>query len=78
MGWLLLAAVSLSELELVRTVELLAPLHHVQGVDRDARKGFLHGFRLPGGEVVRSVELCGRYSATGTQMESASPAMPPG
>ena len=60
---------SLGDLELIRTVELKAPLRHVQGVevdggkvwvssvDRESRKGFLHEFRLSDGSLVRFVEV---------------------
>ena len=65
----LLAAAGLSDLPLVRTVQLSGATHHVQGidfddtrlwvtsVDRAARKGYLHEFSLPGGELRRTVEV---------------------
>jgi hypothetical protein len=66
---LLLLWLALSDLPLVRTLELKGTTHHVQGidlddtrlwvtsVDREARKGYLHEFALPSGELKRTVEL---------------------
>src|SRR5690348_16857108 len=65
----LLAAAGLGDLPLVRTVTLSGTTHHVQGIDFDetrlwvtsvdpaARKGYLHEFSLPGGELRRTVEV---------------------
>jgi hypothetical protein len=66
---LLLLWLALADLPLVRTLELKGTTHHVQGidlddrrlwvtsVDREARKGFLHEFALPSGELTRTVEV---------------------
>jgi hypothetical protein len=65
----LLAVAGLGELPLVRTVQLRGTTHHVQGIDFDdtrlwvtsvdrvARKGYLHEFSLPEGELRRTVEV---------------------
>ncbi len=64
-----LAAASLSDMRLLRTVELKGTTHHVQGidfdetrlwatsVDRDAKKGYLHEFALATGELRRTIEV---------------------
>ncbi len=64
-----LRAADYDQLELLQVIELKADLHHVQGIDIDAnhlwvtsvdapsRKGFLHEFRIPGGELIRYVEV---------------------
>ena len=66
---LLLLWIALADLPLVRTVELKGTTHHVQGIDLDetrlwvtsvdraARKGYLHEFALPSGELRRTVEV---------------------
>lgn len=66
---LLLLWLALSDLPLVRTLELKGTTHHVQGidlddtrlwvtsVDREGRKGYLHEFALPSGELKRTVEV---------------------
>jgi hypothetical protein len=60
---------ALSDLPLVRTLELKGTTHHVQGidfdetrlwvtsVDREAKKGYLHEFDLRSGEMRRTVEV---------------------
>src|SRR5215204_1852940 len=65
----LLLWIALADLPLVRTLELRGTTHHVQGidlddrrlwvtsVDREARKGYLHEFALPSGELTRTVEV---------------------
>lgn len=62
-------AESLEEWRLEATISLQATLHHVQGIDlegnrlwvssveRNARKGYLSLFELPGGRLVRQIEL---------------------
>ena len=64
-----MSAATLSDLPLVRTIELRGETHHVQGIDLDntrlwvtsvdraARKGYLHEFALPSGELRRTVEV---------------------
>jgi len=64
-----LAAATVGDLPLVRTVPLTGATHHVQGIDFDetrlwvtsvdpsARKGYLLLFSLPGGELLRTVEI---------------------
>src|SRR5690242_9495836 len=64
-----LAAATIADLPLVRTVKLSGTTHHVQGidfddtrlwvtsVDRAARKGYLHEFSLPGGELRRTLKV---------------------
>jgi len=66
---LLCLAAALGDQAPVRTIELKGTTHHVQGidldsarlwvtsVDRDARKGYLHEFSLPSGELRRTVEV---------------------
>jgi len=66
---LLLLWIALADLPLVRTLELKGTTHHVQGidldetrlwvtsVDREARKGYLHEFALPSGELRRTVDV---------------------
>jgi hypothetical protein len=68
---LLLLWLALSELPLVKTIELKGTTHHVQGIDLDAqgtrlwvtsvdraaKKGYLHEFSLPSGELRRTVEV---------------------
>lgn len=65
----LLLWLALSDLPLVKTLELKGTTHHVQGidlddtrlwvtsVDREGRKGYLHEFALPAGELKRTVEV---------------------
>jgi len=60
---------SLSDLALVRTLDLRAETHHVQGIDLDTRvvwvtsvdapnrRGFLQEFSLSSGKLLRQVEL---------------------
>jgi hypothetical protein len=64
-----LAAASLADFTLVRTLDLRGDTHHVQGievaadrvwvssVDKDARKGYVQEFDLASGEPRRSVEV---------------------
>ncbi|HEX7200766.1 MAG TPA: DUF6454 family protein, partial [Dongiaceae bacterium] len=66
---LAITAASQSELTLIRTTDLKADTHHVQGidfddrhlwvtsVDKDSRKGYLQEFALATGEHLRSVEV---------------------
>jgi len=66
---LLLLWIALADFPLVRTLELKGTTHHVQGidfddthlwvtsVDRTAKKGYLHEFALPSGELRRTVEV---------------------
>ena len=61
-----LAAATLADFPLVRTLELKGEVHHVQGIDFDetrlwatsvdrvAKKGYLHEFALPAGELQRT------------------------
>ena len=60
---------ALSDFKLIRVVELKGATYHVQGidfddtrlwvtsVDRAARKGYLHEFSLPGGELRRTLKV---------------------
>jgi len=71
MYWILLCwlAAALGDHAPVRTIELKGQTHHVQGidldatrlwvtsVDKDAKKGYLHEFALPSGELRRTVEV---------------------
>jgi hypothetical protein len=68
---LLLLWLALSDLPLLKTIELKGTTHHVQGIDLDAegtrlwvtsvdraaKKGYLHEFSLPSGELRRTVEV---------------------
>jgi hypothetical protein len=68
---LLLLWLALSELPLLRTIELRGETHHVQGIDLDAdgtrlwvtsvdraaKKGYLHEFALPSGELRRTIDV---------------------
>jgi hypothetical protein len=68
---LLLLWLALSDLPLLKTIELRGTTHHVQGIDLDAegtrlwvtsvdraaKKGYLHEFSLPSGELRRTVEV---------------------
>lgn len=68
-GVALLAAAALSDLRLVRVLELRAPTDHVQGIDFDSRRlwltsvntqkrtGALQEFSMDSGERLRGVEL---------------------
>jgi hypothetical protein len=70
--WMLwLVAAALSDLPLVKLIDLKGTTHHVQGIDLDAegtrlwvtsvdragKKGYLHEFALPSGELRRTVEV---------------------
>jgi hypothetical protein len=71
MWWILLylLAAALGDQSPVRTIELKGKTYHVQGidldatqlwvtsVDKDAKKGYLHVFALPSGELQRTVEV---------------------
>jgi hypothetical protein len=71
MRWILLfwMAAAIGDQAPVRTIELRGETHHVQGidldetrlwitsVDKDAKKGYLHEFALPSGELRRTVEV---------------------
>jgi hypothetical protein len=71
MRWILLCflAAALGDQAPVQTIELKGTTHHVQGidldatrlwvtsVDQDAKKGYLHEFALPSGELRRTVEV---------------------
>ena len=64
-----LIAASLSDLRLLRVVELHAETHHVQGIDTDGqrlwlssvdsanRKGYLYEFAIDSGQLIRQVEV---------------------
>src|SRR4051794_35525541 len=81
-----LAAATLADFPLVRTLELRGEVHHVQGidfndttlwatsVDRVARKGYLHEFSLPAGELKRTVEVGtgDRFHPGGMALDGAS------
>ena len=80
------AEMSLSELPLVRVLDLKAATHHVQGVDFDAervwvtsvdaerRAGYLQEFSLATGELLRKTELSDgvRYHPGGISADATS------
>jgi Family of unknown function (DUF6454) len=88
MRWILLSwlAAALGQHAPVRTIELKGKTYHVQGidldttrlwvtsVDKEAKKGYLHEFALPSGELGRTVEVGAgeRFHAGGIAREGES------
>jgi Family of unknown function (DUF6454) len=77
---------TLADLELLQTLELRGRVYHVQGIDLDdgrlwvtsvdsaSRKGYLHEFALPSGELKRAIEIQDgvRFHPGGISADAAS------